>query len=367
MKAKRVMAILVMALFVVFLASGNTVSALAIDTVTLPTEVYGEDVISVALPAINDEGISPFDFIIDPEGLIYETDAAKYGGGSVEEGATLLFRNHEGDYDFSQYSDRLTVRNQSNIPVIVTITASVDDLGEIEMVGSPDFDEDESCSMYLALVDDEGNEKAVFEKGEASVSIEMRKAPDNAYVYRIDEETDSYSYELVSSADEIDFDTYSFGLKGYCNPNGDWQDISVHPYVRVTWRVEPVLSEDVVDEEEEESVEDIDADSSTDIDTTGTVATDDKDAVISDGDKQVSQDEEPSSEDADDGNPEDKPDGDIEQSAQDSSGENEDSSKTSEDSEESGKDAEDAEGNAIKTSDVNTSGEAETENKGTDA
>ena len=274
--------------FTVFAMDGGTE---AIGSVMLPT--IKEEIISVDLPTVGDE--SPFDFYIDTEELIYGTDAAKYGGGSVEEDATLLFRNHEGDYDFSRYSDQLTVRNQSNIPVIVTIAASVDDLGEIEMVGSPDFDEDESCSMYLALVDDEGNEKAVFEKGEASVSIEMRKAPDNAYVYRIDEETGSYSYELVSSADEIDFDTYSFGLKGYCNPNGDWQDISVHPYVRVTWRVEPVLSEDVVDEEDKESVEDIDADTDTDIDTTDTETAEDTDIITDEmqtdsSDKYVSED-----------------------------------------------------------------------------
>lgn len=222
----------------------HPINAHAIDTVTLPTEIYGEDVISVAMPAINENGDSPFDFIIDPQGLIYDTDAAKYGGGSVEEGATLLFRNHEGDYDFSRYSDRLTVRNQSNVPVIVTITASVDDLGEIEMVGSSDFEDYESCSMYLALVDDEGNERAVSENGEVSVSIEMHKAPDNAYIYRINEETGEYFYELSANSEESDFDIYSFGLTGYCNPNGNWQDISVHPSIRVTWKVEPVMSED---------------------------------------------------------------------------------------------------------------------------
>jgi len=231
------------------------VDALAVDTVTLPLEVYGKDVVSVALPAISEDGESPFDFIIDPQGLIFATDAAKYGGGKVEEGATILFRNHEGEYDFSRRSDSLTVKNRSNVPVVVTVTASIEGLGDIEIAGSTDFGDSDVCGMYLAVVDDEGNEKPISEGGEISISTEMRKAPDDAYVYRIDEENGSYSYELSRSPEEIDFDSYSFGLTGYCNPNGNWQDISVHPVVRVTWKVEPVLSEE--EEEEPEQQEEL--------------------------------------------------------------------------------------------------------------
>ena len=233
----------------------NSVNAMAVDTVTLPLEVYGKDVVSLALPTISEEGESPFDFIIDPQNLIYETDAARYGGGKVEEGATLLFRNHEGEYDFSRRSDRLTVKNQSNVPVEVTISACVENRGEIDIVGNTDFGDSDSCSMYLAIVDDEGNEKPISEDGEISVSTEMHRAPDDAYVYRIDEESGSYSYEFSRSPDEIDFDSYSFGLIGYCNPGGNWQDIAVHPVVRVTWKVEPVLSEEEQEEEEEQEQE----------------------------------------------------------------------------------------------------------------
>ena len=229
----------------------NPVIVMAGDTVMLPLEVYGKDVVSVALPSVSEGGDSPFDFIIDPQELIFATDAAKYGGGKVEEGATLLFKNHDGEYDFSRRSDRLTVKNQSNVPVVVTITASIDDLGDIDVVGSPDFGDSDACSMYLAVVDDEGNEKPISEEGEISVSTEMHKAPEDAYVYRIDEENGSYSYEFSRSPEEIDFDSYSFGLTGYCNPNGNWQDISIHPIVRITWKVEPLLSEEEIVQQEE--------------------------------------------------------------------------------------------------------------------
>lgn len=247
MQRMRTTALLTGICTVVMLLAGS-VDVRAVDTVTLPLEVYGKDVVSVALPAISEDGESPFDFVIDPQGLIYATDAAKYGGGKVEEGATILFRNHDGEYDFSRRSDSLTVKNRSNVPVVVTVTASIENLGDIEIAGSTDFGDSDVCGMYLAVVDDEGNEKPVSEDGEISVSTEMRRAPEDAYIYRIDEENGSYSYELSRSPEEIDFDSYSFGLTGYCNPNGNWQDVAVHPVVKVTWKVEPVLS----DEEEEE-------------------------------------------------------------------------------------------------------------------
>lgn len=234
----RLAGLLVAAMFVT-----NPVIAVAVNTVTLPLEIYGEDVISVVFPAISEDSDSPFDFIMDPQRLIYKTDAAKYGGGNVEEGATLLFRNHDGEYDFSGCSDRLTIRNQSNVPVIVTITASISNIGEVDVVGSPDFGESNACSVYLAIVDDEGNEQPVSENGEVSVSIKMRQAPDDAYVYRIDEEAGGYSYDFLGLPEEIDFDSYSFGLKGCCNPNGEWQNIDEHPSISVTWKVEPVRSE----------------------------------------------------------------------------------------------------------------------------
>ena len=102
----------------------------AFGSVMLPT--IKEEIISVDLPTVSDE--SPFDFYIDPQGLLYETDGMRYGGGVVEEGAYLLFRNHDdGEYDFSRYSDRLSVTNRSTVPVIVKITAKISDIGDLRM------------------------------------------------------------------------------------------------------------------------------------------------------------------------------------------------------------------------------------------
>lgn len=178
------------------------------------------DVLSVELPVVPEGETSPFDFFLDPAGLLYETDAMRYGGGTVEEGATVLFRNGEGKYTFSRYSDKLTVVNQGEAPALVTVSARVHDLDQVALVGREELSADGEPGLYLALVDDRGNEQPV--SGDAEATIRM---------------------ELASGE-------YSFGLTGACNPDADWRDMRLHPRVTVTWRVEPALTEG-----EEESME----------------------------------------------------------------------------------------------------------------
>lgn len=229
----------------------------AFGSVMLPT--INEEIISVDLPTVGDE--SPFDFYIDPQGLLYETDGIKYGGGVVEEGAYLLFRNHnEGKYDFSRYSDRLSVTNRSTVPINVKITAKISDIGELRMDQDGVFDCEDDPAIYLAIVDDEGNERVLSEDGEVSAEIEMNRAPSEAYTYHYDESTDSYEY-IYQNNEDISFDTYSFGLRGECNANADWSGVSASPIVIVTWSVDPIYPEsegtsEVEVEEQEEEFED---------------------------------------------------------------------------------------------------------------
>lgn len=185
-----------------------------------------EPVVSVIFPSLPEDGESPLDFFIDPEQLIYLTDAAAYGGGRVDAGATLLFHNHDGDYDFSRYSDRFEVLNQSEVPVVVTVTAQMTNLGEIDMVDNPYFGDSEACTMYMAVVDNEGHERPLIDNGSVTIQTEMAAV-----------------------------DQYSFGLIGYCNPLGRWQDIYVAPRVTLTWNMEPVLPAEKETEEEQPEFE----------------------------------------------------------------------------------------------------------------
>lgn len=218
-----------------------SVRAFATESVTLPIEVIREDVVSLELPIIDEGDTSVFDFILDPQKLLYATGAARFGGGSVEEDATLFFHNKEGQYDFSKYSDQLTVTNRSTVPVRLTVSAYISDLGELQVVGSDDFTDSADCSIYMAVVDSEGNVLPLSADGEVSITLEMQAAPENAYVYRLSEDLQTYRLEVALG--EIDFDKYSFGLVGACNPNADWRNASVHPMVTVAWRFEPMAVE----------------------------------------------------------------------------------------------------------------------------
>ena len=227
-----------------------------VETATLPTDSHRPDIISVVLPSISEAGDSPFDYIVDPYELIYETDAAKYGGGKVEQGANLLFRNAQGAYDFSSHSDQLSISNRSNVPVNVTVSATVQGSAGVNTSSSRDFADSTDTSIYLAIIDNEGNELPMVEGQEVKLHISMAKAPDDAYVYRYDDAEGIYTYDYSRDVKDIDFDKYSFGLTGYCNPNADWDKVDSIPNIVITWNVEPVLSdnEDITEPVTEESV-----------------------------------------------------------------------------------------------------------------
>lgn len=208
-----------------------SIGTFAIGNNVAPMQEAGDDVITISMPVVSESDTSVFDFILDPQELLYSTDAVRYGGGTVEKGAALLFHNKEGEYDFSEYSDWLTVTNQGTVPVLVTITAQISGLEEIRLVEDADFSEDTDPAIYLAIVDNRGTVQPLSADGQAAICLEL----------------------------DMDYDTYSFGLTGACNANAQWQDISVYPTIKVTWYVEPIMpeEEDIFIEEDMSIEEDL--------------------------------------------------------------------------------------------------------------
>lgn len=221
------------------------IRAFAVESVTLPVQVLGDDVVSINLPVVSESETSVFDFIMDPQGLLYETDAVRYGGGRVEEGATLLFYNKEGEYDFSGHSDWLTVTNRSTVAVRVTVAAQVLDMGDVRLAENADFGESTEPEVYLAIEDDKGNILPLSADEQTTTNLEMSAAPEDTYLFRLDEENHTYQYEMSVDPGMVDFDTYSFGLIGACNPNAEWLNISIHPTITVTWYVEPIMPQEL--------------------------------------------------------------------------------------------------------------------------
>ncbi len=183
------------------------------------TREQTDAMLCIELPPEYETGHSPFDFILDPQGVINATGAARYGGRSFEEGATLYFENTKGDYNFSSKSDWLDIINKGTETVRITIRATLKNLGDVRVVGDGSFTDDDTCSVYLALEDNQGNYIPLDEHGEAVIQEEINGA-------------------VGESPDVL----YSFCLTGSCNPNGDWGKISDVPYVAVDWSVEPVIN-----------------------------------------------------------------------------------------------------------------------------
>ena len=68
-----------------------------------------------------------FDFILDPQELIYKTNASAYDGQTFEEGATLFFKRSDGEVleNYSSTSDAVTITNMGSTPIDVSITAGI--------------------------------------------------------------------------------------------------------------------------------------------------------------------------------------------------------------------------------------------------
>ncbi len=209
------------------------------------------DVPNVSIPIVS--GSSPLNYILDPQQLVYQTDAAKYGGGKVKEGATVLFKNTDGEYLFSDYSDKLKIVNKSNIPLQVTLSATIEGAGEVRMADSMSELYGEEHLLYMALVDEEGVIGILNDNGSSEINMVLKPVPDGTYDYFLNEETGKYEYELSGKVNEDEFDSFSFGLVADCNEEANWADIDNLPRVVLSWKTEPILTDwDKVNEQLEE-------------------------------------------------------------------------------------------------------------------
>ena len=213
---------------------------------TLKTEPFSAeehpiDIIDVVFPIIGDN--SPFDYIVDPLGLIYATDAAKYGYGKVQADAGVLFKNSEGEYDFSNTSDYIKIVNRSNIPVKVVLTATLQGSTNARIVDSIEMLEEASPSLYLALTDQNGIVSAFTESGKSVVTATLNPAPDETYHFMYDEASGEYQYEMAKEIDESAFDSFSFAVTADCNTQADWSDVTELPTISLSWAADPVLTD----------------------------------------------------------------------------------------------------------------------------
>lgn len=208
-----------------------------------------EDVFCVVVPASVQGGnaatFDGFDFVMDPQKLITQTEAEKYVSGSSAAAdsfvadKTLYFVNRT-DRKLDDTSDYVLVTNKSSMDVDITLEAEMKNYTGITLSETKDF-ADDSISMYMAVIGN-GKETAIKETDGAEVKGTIKRAATDAYKIVYDA-AGGYSYKLVSE-DPADFATYEFALTGACNADADWMgvDPTIAPEVELTWKVEPGTS-----------------------------------------------------------------------------------------------------------------------------
>lgn len=202
--------------------------------VNMETDVY-----QVIMPTVPEDA---FDFILDPQGLINETNGAMYGGQKFEADSTVFFKRTDGQTDdnYSSKSDAATITNKSSVPVEVSLDVRIEpsSLNGIVLTEDKNFTNDTDPSLYMALTDGE-KETAIGRDG-ASFDVTVDAALDGSYEYVYDSNKEEYVYQLKKNLDNSVFSTYSFQLTGAANGKGDWSKLDgVSPKVMITWRVSP--------------------------------------------------------------------------------------------------------------------------------
>ena len=198
-----------------------------------------KNVLAVTLPTDNDTSV--FKYIVDPEGLIAETDGAKYEGATFEEGASVFFQSSENNYTSS--SKELKVINKGAVAADVTVEASVETGTTIKMASGKDFtaDADKGNDLYLGLKVAKENvavlgEEVTGDDAEqaAKVTVGLAGKADN-YETKYDKDSGKYAYVVKSGIQDTQWNSFDFHLEGASNTASDWSASPALPDVKVTW------------------------------------------------------------------------------------------------------------------------------------
>ncbi len=262
MRKKRFLAVLMATSMVL----GNSVVALAEEKTTSPAQgsldgtvtvegVVDPDVFDVVLPTVSSTEVKDaFNFVMDPQGLIEATNAARYtstnaatGGLAVSasgfDPGTLYFARTVSDGSTPKIgpsSNELTIINKGTMDVNVSVKATIDSASFNEAVKlvSGNISSGDAPSVYLALKDETSEEPIM--KGTGASLEAVISGNDGAYNIS----WNGTEYVKQASANAT-FSDYSFYLSGNSGGNiQDWlknkdkingADAKVH----VTWTVTP--------------------------------------------------------------------------------------------------------------------------------
>lgn len=216
--------------------------------------VEAKDVFNVVLPT--DAG-KQFNYILDPNSVIAQTNFEKYGGtasASFETGKTMYFRHEPASPNnvatYSNVSAPIKAYNKSTMDVEIQVKAKLATPSGIIISTSPVSNQTSGTatpSIYLALADGSGtaiDAITTTERVVATSSIGNAKAN---YIVKYASDSDTYKTWLSTGSnakteaeyDAAGFQSYSFTLTGDCNPNGEWIGLTEEPpKVTLVWTIQ---------------------------------------------------------------------------------------------------------------------------------
>ena len=206
---------------------GMGVTAFAADATSGDAEGAGEleghverDVLAVTLPTNVDAGT--FKYIIDPEGLIAETDNAKYADATFEEGASVFFQS--ADKTYTKDSKKLKVTNKGTVNADVTVTAQAATSGDVSMAATSGDVSGDAKKLYLGLDVAGKAEKPVKDDASATVTVGVVGNPDN-FETTYNSTSGKYEYGVKANVPETAWNSFEFGLvNGVCSTDAKWTD-----------------------------------------------------------------------------------------------------------------------------------------------
>lgn len=190
-----------------------------------------KEIIAVTFPT---DSTSVFNYKMDPEGLIATTDGAKHSGATFEPGANVYFQSAENTW--TSESKKLEVVNKGTVSVDVTILAQTDENNDVAMAASDTFTGN-NAELYLGLKVADQAEVAVDTTDTAGkVTVGLKGNDANFEITTTDS---GYAYEEKSGVPDTAWNSFAFGLRGKCNPNGDYSKTGLTASgVTVTWSYE---------------------------------------------------------------------------------------------------------------------------------
>ena len=197
------------------------------------------DETSVFSASIPTNAANVFNFFVDPNGLLEETEYARLTGKTAddfEEGASLFFTRTGAEKEFGKDSDKVTAKNMSSYNVNIEVSATITGIDGITMADSDEIDPDEpNPTLYLAIVHDSDEEAVKADEG-GLLTGAIAGTPDN-FKIQYNAEKGKYEYAQKAGVEDSSWATYDFYLTGACG--GTWTDAQAEatPSVELTWKI----------------------------------------------------------------------------------------------------------------------------------